>query len=171
MKNQSNQKWKRTYNWYHTNTKDNKWLLWVTICSYAHKMGNLEEMDKLHFLSLWIIFCFINVYFYYFLDITYKWSCMIFVFLCLTSKIIKYLGVNLPKEATFLYSKNYDTDERNWREHRVGKRYCVLGLEGSVVLKWHTAQAFYGFSAIPMKLPMAFFTELVQKNFKFVWKH
>ena len=31
------------------------------------------------------------------------------------AKIIKYLGINLPKERKELYSENYDTDERNQR--------------------------------------------------------
>ena len=31
------------------------------------------------------------------------------------SKRIKYLGINLPKEAKDLYSENYDADERNQR--------------------------------------------------------
>ena len=30
-------------------------------------------------------------------------------------KIIKYLGINLPKQRKELYSENYDTDERNQR--------------------------------------------------------
>ena len=31
------------------------------------------------------------------------------------TKRIKYLGINLPKETKYLYTENYDTNERNQR--------------------------------------------------------
>ena len=35
--------------------------------------------------------------------------------LTIASTRVKYLGMNLPKETKDLFSKNYDTDERNKR--------------------------------------------------------
>ena len=39
------------------------------------------------------------------------------------------------------------------------------------IVKMTIPKATYRFSAIPMKLPMAFFTDLEQKISQFVWKH
>ena len=54
----------------------------------------------------------------------------------ITSKRVKYLGINLPKEARNLYSENCKTLMKEIEDlTKDGRIYCVFGLEESILLK------------------------------------